>query len=257
MTRTIQIQGQTIYYADSGAGEAVLLLHGWGTDHQLFEPLIRLLAQNYRVIAPDFPGFGQSPEPKEPWHVDDYADCVLALLKELRIESCSLVGHSFGGRVIIKLAARQLPVPRIPRIVLIGAAGVKPAPTRRGKRRARQFKAGKALLKPFPRALEALRRHYGSADYAAASPNMRQVLSHAVGEDLTPLLERIQPPTLLIWGRGDTATPLSDARLMEQRIPGAGLVILEDAGHYAFLERQAQFLRVMGSFFSIQASSFL
>ncbi|MDR1465963.1 MAG: alpha/beta hydrolase [Oscillospiraceae bacterium] len=251
---TEELNGQRVFFLDEGPreGEAVVLLHGWGTDHSLFRPLTDLLVRKYRVIAPDFPGFGQSPEPAFPWTLDDYADHVLALLERLGIARCILLGHSFGGRLTIKLAARGLAAPVFPKLILVDAAGIKPAPTKRSRRRARRYRIGKKLLRPFPKLMEAYRNRHGSADYRAASPMMRQVLVKTVNEDLTPLLEKVQPPTLLIWGRNDTATPLKDGQLMQEKIPGAGLVILEDAGHYAFLEKQAQFLRVIGSFLEIR-----
>ncbi|MDR1928343.1 MAG: alpha/beta hydrolase [Oscillospiraceae bacterium] len=254
---TIEIQGQSIFYTQAGEGEAVLLLHGWGTDQSLFAPLIQLLAKRCRVLALDFPGFGQSPEPSFAWSLEEYADCVLRFLQALGIERCSLLGHSFGGRVILKLAARRLPSPKLQKLILVGAAGIKPEQSKKASLRQKRYQMGKRLLTLppvralFPEALEALRRRHGSADYRAASPLMRQVLVKTVNEDLAPLLPLIQPPTLLIWGRNDTATPLADGRRMERDIPDAGLVILENAGHYAFLERQAQFLRVIASFMQI------
>jgi len=252
MTSTITIAGQAVHYEDTGAGGAIVLLHGWGADHTLFQPLAQLLARKYRVLALDFPGFGQSPEPASPCGVGDYADLVLGFLAALGIEGCSLLGHSFGGRVVIKLAARQLPVPKLHKLVLVAAAGIKPAQSKKARARAKRYQIGRKLLKPFPQLAEAWRNRHGSADYRAASPMMREVFKNTVNEDLRGLLPRIQPPTLLVWGRGDTETPLADGQLMEREIPGAGLVVLENCGHYAFLEQQGQFLRVMASFFSIE-----
>jgi pimeloyl-ACP methyl ester carboxylesterase len=246
---TITVNGQTIFYAQCGPaqGAAVLLLHGWGTDHTLFRPLMELLGQKYRVLALDFPGFGQSPEPAQPWDVDGYADLVLHFLAALGVEQCILLGHSFGGRVIIKLCARQLPLPVFPKVILVGAAGIRPQSSAKSSLRMRVFRAGKVLLRPFPRRLEAWRQRFGSADYKAASSRMRQVLVKTVNEDLSALLPLVQPPVLLIWGRRDTATPLADGQRMEREIPHAGLAVLEGT-HYAFLEQQAQFLRIIASF---------
>jgi pimeloyl-ACP methyl ester carboxylesterase len=251
---TITINQQNIHYIIAGEGETVLLLHGWGADGTLFQPLTRLLAKQYRVIALDFPGFGRSEEPKTAWSVDDYADCVLAFLRALDVQSCVLVGHSFGGRVIFKLTARQLPELKIPKIVLIDAAGIKPTPTERAIKRQKRYKRGKKLLELplvrmiFPNALEHFRQKHGSADYNAASPRMREVLVKTVNEDLSHLLPLITPPTLLIWGRNDTATPLADAERMEREMPAAGLAVLENAGHFSFIDQQAQFLRIMQVF---------
>ncbi|MDR2525808.1 MAG: alpha/beta hydrolase [Oscillospiraceae bacterium] len=253
----VLVGGLPAAYAEQGRGDAILLLHGWGASAGLYAPLQQRLAKKYRVLALDFPGFGQSPEPPGAWDVDAYADFVLAFLARLQIESCALVGHSFGGRVILKLAARQLEAPRFPKLVLIDSAGIRRLPTKASLRKSRKYRWGRKFLalpplrKAFPGAPERLRQKYGSADYRTASPLMRQILVKTVNEDLTPLLTRVQAPTLLIWGRGDADTPLIDGQLMEREIPGAGLVILENAGHFSFLEQQGQFLRVMESFFEV------
>ena len=81
-----------------------------------------------------------------------------------------------------------------------------------------------------------------------ASPLMKQVLVKTVNEDLTDMLPNIDVPTLLIWGERDTATPLKDAKIMEEKIPDAGLVVLKNAGHYSFLEDYFTFCAVIDSF---------
>ena len=248
---TIDARGKSIYYEEAGAGEVVVLLHGWGTDLTLFRPLMELLARKYRVVALDFPGFGQSLEPATPWCVDDYADCVLAFLQAMEIKACSMLGHSFGGRVIIKIASRNLPELKLQKLILTGAAGIKHPQSEAAKKRAKRYQTGKKLLAPFPKLLEKYRDKHGSADYRAASSMMRQVLVKTVNEDLSPLLPKVAPPPLLIWGRNDTATPLEDGQRMEAEIPGAGLAVIEHAGHYAFIEQQAQFLRIIASFMQI------
>lgn len=69
---------------------------------------------------------------------------------------------------------------------------------------------------------------------------MRATLVKVVNEDLEPLISKINCPTLLIWGDADTATPIADARRMEELIKDAGLVVCEGAGHYSFLEQPAK-----------------
>ena len=78
-----------------------------------------------------------------------------------------------------------------------------------------------------------------------------QTLVKVVNEDLQHLMPGVTAPTLLIWGTADDATPLSDAKIMEKLMPEAGLVTFEGAGHYSFLERRDQFLRVLASFMKI------
>ena len=93
-----------INYEQKGSGELVVLLHGWGSNIKLFANLIDLLSVKYTVIAMDMPGFGESDEPPSAWCVDDYVDFVADFLREIAApEEVTLLGHSFGGRVIIKI----------------------------------------------------------------------------------------------------------------------------------------------------------
>ena len=247
-----------INYEQKGSGDLIVLLHGWGSNIKLFSNLIDLLSKKYTVVAMDMPGFGESQEPPSAWCVDDYVDFVIKFLTDYDAKQVMLLGHSFGGRVIIKLNSRKdLPF-TVSKVILVDSAGILPPKSNKKSWRTRKYKMGKAFLstkimrKIAPDALEKLRVKYGSADYVAASPLMRQVLVKVVNEDLEPLLPNIKCPTLLIWGVNDTATPLSDGEKMEKLIPDAGLVKLENAGHYSFLEQQFLFNRVMCSFMKIE-----
>jgi len=251
-----EVNGIKTNYIAVGQGEPVVLLHGWGSSILPYRQLIDLLSRKYFVIALDLPGFGQTEEPKRPFAVDDYVDFVLAFLEQFSLEKLSLVGHSYGGRIIIKMANRELPF-AIDKIVLIDSAGIKPQVTKKKSFKQTVYKLGKwfanlALIKKlFPGLLEKLRVTFGSADYAAASPMMRQCLVKAVNEDLTDLLPGIKRPTLLVWGENDTATPLTDAKKMEELIPGAGLAVIRNAGHFSFVEQPVIFRSIMASFFEI------
>lgn len=254
MFRTID--SLNINYVEQGEGDLVVLLHGWGSNITLFNYTVSVLSKKYKVVAMDMPGFGESDEPKEPWCVDDYVDFVLKFIENYKPQKVTLLGHSFGGRVIIKMCSRALPF-EIDKIILVDSAGVKPQKTFKQKAKQKIYKATKsiysssAVQKMFPDALENLRQKNGSADYNAASPIMRQTLVKVVNEDLTELMPNVISPTLLIWGSLDDATPLSDAKLMEKLMPEAGLVTFEGAGHYSFLDCQEQYGRVLKSFMKI------
>ena len=103
------------------------------------------------------------------------------------------------------------------------------------------------VQKLFPHALENAQKRFGSDDYRKASPIMRQSMVLALQKDMTPYLSQIHVPTLLVWGKDDTATPLSDAKIMERLIPDAGLVELS-GGHFAFAESFGLCRRVLDSF---------
>ena len=80
-----------------------MLLHGWGSSLDAFSAVRNLLDKKYKVVSLDFPGFGQSDMPPEPWDVERYAAFTLEFFGFLGIKDPILVGHSFGGRVIMKL----------------------------------------------------------------------------------------------------------------------------------------------------------
>lgn len=231
--------------------EAVVMLHGWGANIELFRNIASPVAEKYFVAAPDMPGFGETPEPPSAWKVDDYTDFVIEFIKELGLKRVILLGHSFGGRVIIKMVTRKdLPF-EVTRIILVDSAGIRPEKTPEQLKKEKVMKLGKKLLSGTPKLLEKMQSMVGSADYKAASPLMKEILVNVVNEDLTDLLPGIKQSTLLIWGTLDTATPISDAEKMEQLIPEAGLARIEGAGHYSFLESPVIFNAIMASYLKL------
>lgn len=255
---TVNINGLNINYIDKGEGELVVLLHGWGANISLFNSMTELLSKQYRVVAMDLPGFGGSDEPKEIWCVNDYRDFVTEFIKRLGAKEVTLLGHSFGGRIIIKMFEKDNLPFKIKKLVLTGSAGVMPKKSTKQKIKQRIYKmtrkvySSKIVTKLFPDALENLRKKNGSADYNAASPVMRQILVKVVNEDLTHLFDKVTPPTLLVWGKNDTATPLCDGQLMEKLMPEAALVVLEHSGHYAFLDEMFAFNKILASYMNIK-----
>ena len=242
-----------------GTGRPLLLLHGWGVSSELFAPILDGLQPGHRLIVPDLPGFGATPEPDTPWSVHEYAAWCIALLDRLGIERCDLVGHSNGGRIGIVMAAEH--PGRVSRMVLAGSAGIRSRRTLAGSARVRTYKALRAVERAsaLPPALRrsAGRRadQRGSADYRAATGTMRGTLVRLVNEDLRDVLPQVNIPVLLIWGEHDAETPIDDGRLMERLIPDAGLVVFEGAGHYAYLEQAERFCRIVEVFLRDEPSA--
>lgn len=241
-----KIDNISVNYIDEGEGDIVLLLHGWGSNITLFEGIVKTLIPTHRVIALDMPGFGRTSEPSEPWCVDDYVDFLIKFLDSLQLKEFSVLVHSFGGRVLFKLNARNDLPYVIRKAVLIDSAGIMPKKTLKQKMSLRIYKAARTVMSTkimhflYPDAVEDMRKKRGSADYNNATPTMRATLVKVVNEDLEPLISQIHCPTLLIWGDADTATPIADAKTMEGLIKDAGLVVCEGAGHYSFLEQPAK-----------------
>lgn len=255
---TTNIDGQTIAYSKHGCGEELLVIfHGWGCNKEMFTAIAEHMAKKYTVVVPDLCGFGESPEPPRAFSVNDYTELFIKFIASFGFKVVSLMGHSYGGRMIIKLFSKdELPF-KVKRVCLVDAAGIKPKKSMGQKLSLLCYKGGRRILslpplkKLFPDAIDNWRKRRGSADFNSASETMKKTLVLAVNEDLTNCLKNITAPTLLFWGDKDDATPLSDAKIMEKKIPDAGLVVLEGGTHYSFLENTPFFLRVADSFFEI------
>ena len=251
-------RGVRMYYEISGKeGGALLLLHGWGGRLDSFLPVARDFQGTHRVYAVDFPGHGRSDEPDEPWSVTEYMEYIRAFLTEQGIERTDIIAHSFGGRVAILLAATYPEL--VGKLVLTGAAGIPPRKTGKKTLKSRVYRCLRALSRSaLARRLlgeektavwqESLVQKFGSRDYRALTPSMRQTFNRVIGQDLTGCLEKIQAPTLLIWGEDDSETPLWMGKLMEEKIPDAGLVSWPGCGHFAYLDRYGDFKIVVQQF---------
>lgn len=251
--QTINLGGMTFSFEVVGEPSspypAIVALHGWGGSLESMSGVAEgLAAQGFQVHSLDLAGFGRSDPPSGVWGVDDYARQVNAYLEQSGLKQVNLIGHSFGGRISIVLGA-DYPT-QVSKIVLTDSAGVINPPTARDM----LVKAGKAALKlPGLNAFEKQLRgwgqkQFGSADLKASGvlePTFRKVIT----EDLVPRAAKISAPTLLIWGDQDQDTPLWQAKVLEQTIPDAGLVVFAGAGHFAYQERLPDFLRITETFF--------
>ncbi len=252
------VDGYRIQYKVFGDGErTAVILQGWGTTLEVYDSVASCLAVKFRVITLNLPGFGTSDEPKKPWAVEDYAQFVISFFAQMNITSAVLLGHSYGGRIIIRLAAKdELPF-NIEQIVLIDSAGIVPEKSFKQKFKIRRYKILKKIVSLklvhaiCPDIIDEWKNRQGSADYRNATPIMRQCLVKAVNEDLRELMPRIKVDTLLVWGDGDTATPLKDGQMMEKLIPGSGLATIKGAGHYSFLDQPGVFMSIMNAYFKL------
>lgn len=248
-----EIKGLKTEYQIWGEGSIpVLLLHGWGASFDTYRGIAAALGDRCRLYAVNFPGCGGTETMHEPWNLDDYCDFVLEFINAMKLDNPIMIGHSHGGRVVMKTVADGRVNP--PEIVLLDAAGLIPKKSFRQKMRARNFKIIKRVLTLPPlknhtqSMLDRARAHYGSADYNAAPEALRKTLVNLVNTDIREILPNIKCPTLLIWGENDTATPLEDAKTIESLIPDAGLCIIKDTGHFSFCEKPYEAHAILRSF---------
>lgn len=252
----VDINGHNINYVDMGNGYPIVFLHGWGASILSWGNVLSLLSQNYRVIALDFPGFGESVEPENPWSVDDYTDLVINFFDKLEIQKANIVCHSFGGRVSIKLANKRPEL--INKMVFTDAAGILPKRGIKYYFKVYKYKLGKkiyknnffnSVMKSFGVDLKKRIANAGSSDYKDLSDNMKQTFIKVVNEDLTPMLKNINSSTLLIWGENDLDTPLYMAKIMEREIKDVGLVVFENSGHFCYLDNIPKYVKIIEVFF--------
>lgn len=235
------VNGLHVNYSVQGQGAPILLLHGWRVGGWSFKPVADSLASRFQLVMPDLPGFGGSESPPTDWGVGEYAQFTVSFLSALGVGAVHLLGHSFGGRIAIWIAAHW--PERVRKLVLVNSAGIRP---KRSLAYAVRVGAAKTLnrLGPWGRRFAPL---FGSRDYKTAGP-LRGTLVKVVNEDLTGLLDRIQAPTLLVWGDHDRAVPLHDGHLMAGLIKGSRLLVLGGAGHFSYLDRPAEFCDAVRDF---------
>ena len=249
---TITVNNLKVNYTDCGQGEPVVILHGWGSSSAAFNYIVKSFSDRFRMVAVDLPGFGDSDMIPEAWDVNDYADFVADFLDAVGIKNPVLIGHSFGGRVIFKGIGEEKFTAN--KIILIDSAGIKPKKSLKSKLKLASFKTVKWFLScPLWKnaaagLLNKARGYFGSADYNSSPIVLRQTLVKAVNEDLRHYMPKITAPTLLIWGDNDTATPLSDAKIMNSLIPDSGLCVIKGGGHFSFIDSPYEVNAIISSF---------
>src|SRR3989344_6376561 len=228
----IIINKLAIEYKDEGEGPIILMLHGWWRSSSDFDVITEKLKDKFRIICADLPGCGGTERPDTAWKIGNYVQFIENFIEKLAIKPSILLGHSFGGRIILK---NQFGAQKI---ILISAAGLQT-----GGWRKKVFmilaKIGDivSLLPPLIFARKKLKTKFYeliSSDYLE-SGHMREVFKAVVEEDLSIFAKNIQIPTLLIWGESDFATPINQAHLLHKFIKNSELKIIPKAGHFSFM----------------------
>ena len=266
------------YLANETAGEKRLLfLHGWRSSKEVWGQIVNKLIseqadKQINIYAIDLPGFGgssltpPSPSPSKGGNsagmsVGDYAEMVKGFIEKLDLKNVIIVGHSFGGRVGIKLCGSPTTPPldklgtpllgqegRIKKLVLVDSAGFAIKSWRKNL-----MEIAAKIVKPFfkPKFMQGLRKKIyqklGAEDYLA-TPELQKTFINVVGEDLTEDMKNISCPTLIIWGENDKATPPSFGERMHALVPNSKFQILKQAGHFSFLDQPEEFVEILNNF---------
>lgn len=270
--RTISVRGKDIFVAETGTGPAVVLLHGGGpgaSGLSNYARNIEPLAENFRVVVPDMPGYGRSGKGVDRRDPFGYlADHIRGMLDELGIDSAHLVGNSYGGSCALRLA---LDTPyRVNKLVLMGPGGV-------GTSRGLPSDGLRSLLAYYRGdgpSLDKLRtfiRSYLVHDGDAVPDSLIESRFQASIDPeviANPPLQRpsglrtlwrmdftrdhrlgsLATPTLIVWGRDDKVNKPSGAAMLAERMPNADVLIAANTGHWVQWERAELFNAVTAAF---------
>jgi len=247
--------------------KTLIILHGWQSSKERWQTVKQELEQfgrdplsanfaesgslQFKIIVPDLPGFKKETKLSRPWDLDDYIDWLENFISKNSKTSCPdlaerfyLLGHSFGGRMAIKFAAKY--PEKLKGLILVSAAGIK---TKQNVFYL-NFLAGARFIKSVLLKIPLLRNFFPffrklfykyilrRTDYINAEkmPELQETFKKVIAEDLTQYLSQIKTPTLIIWGDKDKMTPLKDAYLMKEKIKNSKLEILRGVGHTPHLE---------------------
>lgn len=273
--QTVELGGKTIFYAETGAGPAVLLLHGGGpgaSGVSNFSRNITELAKSFRVIVPDLPGYGRSGKGVDQNDPFGYlANSIRGLLDRLDIRKAHLVGNSYGGACALRLA---LDTPdRVDRMVLMGPGGIgttRALPTA-GLQHLLAYYAGsgpsREKLETFIREdlvfdgsavpAEVIDTRYRSSidPEVIANPPLRRPsgLRTLWRMDFTrdSRLAELATPTLVIWGSADKVNRPSGGKMLADIMPNCDLLLAANAGHWVQWERADYFNQVTHAFLTV------
>ncbi len=245
----IIVDGMATNYQDEGRGPVLLLLHGWANTLHSFDAMTSVLSKDNRVVRVDLPGFGGSEMPQNSWSVEDYARFVRNFCEKIGLEPDIIIGHSLGGRIVVKGLARKILFPR--KVVLIASAGVAKRDTLRNRIYKSFAKIGKAALSPLPVHMYQKGRRflysYAGGDYLTVG-SMSGTFIKVISENLSDSAKLISVPTLLIWGKQDVVTPLAEGKRLHHLIAGSRLEMIQDTGHFVHQEKPADVTKLISDF---------
>lgn len=254
----IELAHSTWRWRETGSGTPIVWIHGFPLSSRVWDAQTEI--EGVRHILPDLPGFGDSPAPSSPLSMDQYAEGILAIMDEAGVRSAVVAGLSMGG--YIALAVARLAMERLCGLILIDTRETPDSEQARQSRMESIEKVAEEGIAPIvdgmlpkmltedtarenPEMVDAVRKIMESSSAEGVKAALRAM---AERQDSSPVLPRIEVPTLVVVGREDTITPPADAERMRQAIPGAQLILIDKAAHLSNLERPEEFNLAAGKF---------
>ena len=254
-TRSFEFDKHQMGYVKTGAGPAVILLHGFGEDHHIFNSTVTALEKKYTVYTPDILGTGMSPVNTFPsnFSIEYLADSTAALIQHEKIENCILLGHSMGGYVTVAFAKKYPQY--LKGFGLLHSTALPDTPIKienrtRGVSFIQKFGAATFLATTAPNLFSTYtqkNRPQLITEFIQSIPAFSNEAltcyyqAMMARPDLTSFLETTSLPVLYILGDQDTPVALEDTLPQTKMPKTAYLYVLENCGHMGMLEQPANF----------------
>jgi len=263
----LELPGFRVAFREEGSGDPMILVHGWTGSSYDWNRLIPLLSQQYRVAAPDLPGFGLSNKPRIDYSIDAYTALISSFADALGMDRFHLAGNSMGGHISAAFALRH--PARVKSLTLVDSAGVSegaPWIFKAGRwpglvylllrftplfvfniyyRRAGPYHDSSFLT---PEDIKGHYHSYGNAEGAYAAARCLKNIIHDPAAQLDDRLGEIKVPTLVVWGEFDPMLSKRMGRAMQSRIPDADMAVIPGAGHCPQEEKPEDLARLLIDF---------
>lgn len=209
----------------------LILLHGWGGSRQSLYPLsLELKKEGFKTVLLEMPGHGQTPEMQKPWSMNDFSNWLKNNLARKDIKDYILVGHSFGGKIILNSLINNMLTPV--KIILIDSNGIKPKNSLKKSLWKNLSKTYKSFEEILPTGLNGsikaiiYKRLIGEQDYIKTNGNLKESFKIFNEEHFDEKISKITTKTLIIWGKEDSVTPLWMGEFMNKLIKNSQLKVL-------------------------------
>jgi pimeloyl-ACP methyl ester carboxylesterase len=268
-SKKVKISGVNVHFVEAGKGAPILFLHGLGGSCRDWSANLPAFASSYRVMAMDFPGFGESDKPEVRYSIEWLTDVVEKFLQEQELDRLNLVGHSMGGVVALNLASR--PNSRVKKLVITDAVGIGDkseflahAMSKKIMGPDTEWEFVESFLKNQFRAMaddliekqkpqtardlfESLKVPITGHPLLPMTPEV-QMTASIFDFDVRPKLASIRQPTLLLWGAKDLVASPQDASFLQTKIHSSTLIFFPDSGHSPMMENPSLFNQELGRF---------
>lgn len=236
----VVVDGLIVNYQKTGKGETVVLLHGWGDSAAGLSNVAKHLSDLYEVVTLDLPGFGASETPKnQPWRLNDYANFVQHFLEKInRPDIFALIGHSNGGAIAIIGTAHKVISPQ--KLVLLSSSGIRDTKSKAANFKKGVIKTGKKASFVLPKKYQQkirLKVYKNAGSDIMVAPHLEPTFRAIIGQDIQDDAKLITVPTLLVYGRDDTATPPAFGTIYLGHILHSKQIVLDRAGHFVHIDQ--------------------